>query len=724
MLRDFFIGALVEAGFLCYTFLHMNLATSVSELNGVGKKTAANLARMGIVTVRDLLYYPPLRYEDYRSLKSISDVQVGETVTVRVKVALIANKRSFRRRLTVTEALVEDESGSMRVVWFNQPFLIKNLTVGDEVFLSGKITSDLLGKQMASPLYERVGKEGSNVTSHLVPVYSLSAGITQKQLRYLVGRALPLTTELSDWLPEDLRQAVEVVPLPVALRDIHVPKDDVAQSQAVRRYKFEELFPLQLKAELNRQRLSEVVAPILHFRETEIKNFVVRLPFTLTKAQKIAAWEILQDTGRTVPMNRLLSGDVGSGKTVVAAMNTLNTALNGYQTVVLVPTEILAEQHFVSFKKLLASEQISVALFTRTQRMLWQNGVVTVLSKKQMVTALSGGEITVVIGTHAVISEAVEFKKLGLVIVDEQHRFGVAQRQTLKKRGEGVHFLSMTATPIPRSLALTFYGDLDLSTIDELPPGRKKVLTRLVTAAEREKAYQFIRTQVKAGRQVFVVCPLIGEGVEENEEQPLAPWNQPVTAAEEKKSVLQEYQKLTKDIFPDLRVGYVHGKMVALEKEKAMTDFREQKLDILVATSVVEVGVDIPNATVMMIEGADRFGLAQLHQFRGRVGRSVHQSYCFLFTNSPSTKVKERLEFFETHGSGFALAEKDLEWRGPGEVYGTLQSGDMQFRLATLMDTKIIQQARELARVVAPRLQDFPTIKKMISRRDEEIHWE
>jgi ATP-dependent DNA helicase RecG len=406
-------------------------------------------------------------------------------------------------------------------------------------------------------------------------------------------------------------------------------------------------------------------------------------------------------------MNRLLSGDVGSGKTVVAAIALYNTALNGFQGVLMAPTEILASQHFEGVSKLLST--LPVALVTRTQRYVSDNGVVTKVTKKALHTMLAEGKIAVSIGTHALLTEAVHFKQLGLVIVDEQHRFGVMQRKIMKDKGAGAHFLSMTATPIPRSLALMLYGDLEVSIISELPPGRKKIITKVVEPAKREKAYGFIRDQVKAGRQVFVVCPLI-EGVGQG--------------AVEKKSVMMEYEKLSTTIFPDLKVGFLHGKLKPEEKEAVMERFEKNEIHILVSTSVIEVGVNIPNASSMMIEGADRFGLAQLHQFRGRVGRSSYQSYCLLFTDNTAKAVEERLQYFEAHHDGFALAEKDLEIRGPGQMYGVEQSGSMRLRLATLSDSEIVKQAREAARGIAPNLANYLPLQKMLHEVEQSLHLE
>ncbi|MBI2444079.1 MAG: ATP-dependent DNA helicase RecG [Candidatus Magasanikbacteria bacterium] len=687
----------------------MELTTPISQLGRVGVTAARYLRHLGIVTVQDLLYHFPFRYEDFRQLVPIAKLTPGVPATVRARVELIGNRRGWRRRRNLTEALVRDASGTLRVIWFNQPFLTKLIKPGDVLYLAGALKTDPLGPQLVSPVFERdTGREATH-TARLVPIYPLTAGLTQKQLRTLVRAALPLAKTLPDWLPREGQGKYKLIALPAALAGIHFPKNEAELAASTRRLKFDELLLVQLGAELARQQQQGRRAPAIPFAASPIRALVNRLPFRLTPPQKIAAWEILQGLGRATPMNRLLSGDVGSGKTVVAALALYNATLSGFQGGLLAPTEILAEQHFASLVLLLGAE-VPLALLTANVRLRHAPGrgaAAVPLSKLH--AQIADGAIAIVVGTHALLTETVHFRRLGLVVVDEQHRFGVEQRRVMREKGQGAHFLSMTATPIPRSLALLLYGDLDLSVIDELPPGRKPVLTRLVEPGKREKAYEFIRQQVKVGRQVFVVCPLIEE--------------EKVNA--ERKSVLSEYKKLSEVIFPDLRVGYLHGKMKAKEKEAVMNKFKSRALDILVSTSVVEVGVDIPNASVMMIEGAESFGLAQLHQFRGRVGRAAHQSYCLLFTTEAvGGSAGERLHYFEAHHDGFRLAEKDLELRGPGEVYGTEQSGMMQLRLATLADRELIRQAREAAREFAAALDRYPTVAARVARWRQGVHWE
>lgn len=693
----------------------MLLATPISALSRVGKTTVGKLRRLSLKTAEDLLRYYPFRYEDFRQLVAIKDLKEGMMATVRGQIELIANRRSFKSRKIVTEGLVRDDSGTARVVWFNQPFITKLLKPGDIIFLSGTVKGDMLGAQLVSPLYEKDSGEDTTNTARLIPVYPTTAGLTQKQIRALTKQVVALAAGLPDPLPEKIIEQYDLLSLASALEGIHFPSSPEHLKAATDRLKFDELFFVQLAAESARAKRLSVAAPSLTFHENEIKEFVAKLPFALTKTQKIATWEILQNIASPTPMNRLLSGDVGSGKTVVAALALYNTALGGYQGALMAPTEILANQHFESITKLLPT--LPVVLFTRSQWFLSKDGTIEELSKSELKKSIKTGRAIVIIGTQALLGEGVDFKKLGLVIVDEQHRFGVAQRKLIKEKDTGVHFLSMTATPIPRSLALMVYGDLDVSIISELPPGRKRIISRLVEPMNRQKAYTFIEEQIKKGRQAFVVCPLI-------EESPANVGAGRPPSGNDKKSVTSEYEKLSKQVFPALSVGYLHGKMKSAEKEVIMSKFKEGKIQVLVATSVIEVGMHIPNASVMMIEGAEKFGLAQLHQFRGRVGRSEHQSYCLLFTDSESQIAKERLRYFETHHDGFSLAEKDLEMRGPGEVYGTEQSGMQQLRLATLVDRDLIKKARDAAKLVAHEIAKWPLLQKKSIQTEKTIHLE
>lgn len=716
----------------------MNLQTPLVEINHISKSLSAKLKKLGLLTIQDLLFFLPFRYEDYSQVREIDSLSAGEQVSIRGRVEVIRSRRSWKSKRLVTEAVIADDSGQIPVIWFGQTFITKILNQGSVVYLSGKVTDSKIGLQMVNPSYEKEsaqkarGEVELTHTARIVPMYHLTSGITQKQIRFLVSQVIYLVEEIKEWIPDNILEKADLVPLFEAVRGIHFPEDDVDLKQSLRRLKFGELYILQLRAEMVRQTLQRFSAERIIFKEKEIKNFVDSLPFHLTQAQRVASWEILRDMEKDEPMNRLLEGDVGSGKTVVAAMALYNTVLSGYQAVLMAPTEILGNQHYESLNNLLG-DKLRIALLTRSQFSISNFQFPNKskisndkISKQQVIKAIKNGEVDIIIGTHALLSEKVEFNKLGLVIVDEQHRFGVEQRHRLTQKTQtdvedinrvdskksvpslhkSVHYLSMTATPIPRSFALTLYGDLDLSIINEMPADRKIIKTRLVEPYNRNKAYDFIRNQVKEGRQVFVICPLISEKSIKSESQKsgenyLEILNYPdndFTNFNEKKTVMSEYEKLSKQIFPDLSVGYLHGKMKAREKEEVMNKFAKGELNILVSTSVVEVGVNIPNASVMMIEGAERFGLAQLHQFRGRVGRSNHQSFCFLFTDTDNEKALERLHFFEANYDGFKVAEYDLETRGPGEVYGTTQSGVLSLRLATMKDIDLIKLSRDLAK--------------------------
>jgi ATP-dependent DNA helicase RecG len=707
----------------------LSLTTAISTLSPVAKKIAPALERLGLKTVEDLLFYFPHRYQDFRQVVPIKNLEEGAAVTVKARVESINNRRSFRTRRSVTEALVSDESGSLRLVWFNQPYLAKILQPGKEFLFAGTPKRDMLGAQIINPIFERVHEGPTAHTARLVPLYPLTSGVTQKQLRFVMQQATSAANQIHDWLPSEVIKERNLWPLMFAAQKIHFPGSDDELFKSLRRLKFDEWFIIQLKAELARRELAIAKAPAITFHEEAVKKFVGSLPFKLTAAQKVAAWDIIKDTREPHPMNRLLSGDVGSGKTVVAALATYNAILDKFQAAWMAPTEILAHQHYASLCKLLG-DSVKIGILTNSEceiNSIRLNYKSKAKLRKAFYEKIESGELQVVVGTHALLVDEVIFNKLGLVVVDEQHRFGVSQRQVIKKKGSGVHFLSMTATPIPRSLALVLFGDLALSTIDELPPGRKRTMTRLVPPTKRTAAYQFIREQITHGRQAFVVCPLITGGDEGEDmlgSDVGAIHELPLQAGAEKRSVESEYKKLSTKIFPDLRIGFLHGKMKPAVKQETMDKFKSGALDILVSTSVVEVGVDVPNASVMMIEGADHFGLAQLHQFRGRVGRAQHQSYCLLFTENTNEKTLERLELFERENSGFKLAEKDLSWRGPGEVYGTEQSGALRLKLARITDTEVLAEARATARELVPRLLDYPAIIKKLSQWESIVHLE
>ncbi|MFH0804774.1 MAG: ATP-dependent DNA helicase RecG [Patescibacteria group bacterium] len=706
--------------------MKISLTTTVEELPRVGPALSKKLHQLGLHTVWDLLHHYPFRYDDFSHITTVSRIHAGEPATLRGRINLIANRRSYRRRLYITECLFSDDTGSIKAVWFNQPFITKLLGPGDTVYLSGTAENSSFGLQLQNPSYEKAQREQTH-TARIVPIYSLTGSLTEKQVRYLIKLVLPLAAQLPDWLPDDIRQQHQLAPYGTAIREVHFPTSDQTLEQARRRLKFNELFLIQLRTQAVRQALQVQTAPAIPFDENQTKQFVASLPFQLTAGQKKTAWQIIGDLAKATPMNRLLEGDVGSGKTVVAALAVLNVVRAGYQAALMAPTEILAQQHYTTIRTLFRDQKIPITLLTRTDRRLAGQPTTT----RKVSEHLAAGQPGIVIGTHALIQSSVVLPKLGLVIVDEQHRFGVDQRRLLKLRTQNneqrtrnitvqrsksevqsftPHLLSMTATPIPRSLALTLYGDLDLSVLTEMPHGRKKIITRVVPPADRDQAYTFVRMEVAAGRQVFVICPLI----EESDKLGV-------------RAATAEFKKLSTKIFPDLSVGLLHGKLKPAEKLRTMEQFQRNEINILVATAVVEVGVDIPNASLMLIEGAERFGLAQLHQFRGRVGRAEQQSYCLVFTESDSEKTLERLQAMVTARNGFELAEKDLEFRGPGVLYGSRQSGFPDLKIASLADTALIQETRQAAQSlfqIDPTLSKHPPLAKELRSFSATIHLE
>ena len=684
----------------------------VAELHRIGKVTAHRLQRLAIETIADLIFYFPFRHEDLSQLLPIGQLQPGLRATVRGTVQQIRNRRSPVRKQLLTEALVADQSGAIKVIWFHQPYLTKVLKSGDEVYLAGKVDADdRYHLQLRNPVYEKFFAHGSTThTGRIVPMYSLTSGLSQKQLRFLIRQALESVDQVADALPAEIMREHQLMPLVQALQEVHFPTDFSTLSEALRRVKFDELFRFELRVLQARRQQSFARAIPIPLNEQLVSRLIAALPFTPTADQYQAIQEITADLTRSRPMHRLLEGEVGSGKTLVATVALLQAASAGLQAVLMAPTAVLANQHYQTIQPLLQAHGVSVALLTQAQ----QSVAGTSVTKAQLRKQLASGKISVAIGTHALLQENVVYKNLALVVVDEQHRFGVNQRRTLRERSGNTatnpHLLSMTATPIPRSLALALYGDLDLSVIRQLPKERKSIITELIDPADRDQAYSFIRDEVQSARQVFVICPLIDPsdklGV---------------------KSVTEEYEKLTASIFPDLRVAMLHGKLKANDKERVMQDFADGKTDVLVATSVVEVGVNVPNATVMLIEGAERFGLAQLHQFRGRVGRSSHQAYCFLLPNTTTSDVLGRLRAVVNTQDGFALAEKDLELRGPGQVYGVQQSGWPEFKVAQLTDVEIISDAKKAAGKLLETSADlaaFPDLQAELQAKNQDIHLE
>ncbi|MEE8473512.1 MAG: ATP-dependent DNA helicase RecG [Dehalococcoidia bacterium] len=661
-----------------------SLDSPITTLPGVTPRLGAKLGKMGVQTVRDLLYFFPRRHLDRSQRAPISGLQVGEEQTLLATVWEARQTKFGVKR--GTEAILGDDSGNIRAVWFNQPYLARRLPTNAQVVLSGRVGLFRGQKVFESPEWELLENGDLIHTGRLVPLYPLTEGLYPRQVRQLVKATVDdWAGRVDDFLPQEVRANGRLLDLPQAIAQAHYPDSPTSQDQARRRLAFDELFLLQLGV-LSRKRKWQEDQPgrSLGPQPQVIEGLVGSLPFTLTAAQKRVLEDILADLARTRPMVRLLQGEVGSGKTVLAAAALLLAAANGYQGALMAPTEILAEQHFRTLGQIFGgggqegeSCQVYPDLLPRPLRLALLTGSFRPSEKNHLQQLLAQGEIDIVVGTHALIQKGVEFQRLGLAVVDEQHRFGVLQRSALRQKGFNPHILVMTATPIPRTLALTLYGDLDLSVLDELPPGRLAVKTRFLMPEQRDRTYTFIREQVALGRQAFVICPLIEE-----------------SEALEAKAAVAEYQRLSREIFPDLKLGLLHGRLSTADKDEAMRLFRSGELHILVSTSVVEVGIDVPNATVMLVEGADRFGLSQLHQFRGRVGRGVEQSYCLLLAQSPSPEARERLEAIVRLQDGFALAEEDLRLRGPGEFFGTRQSGLPDLRMARLSDAPLLEIAR------------------------------
>jgi ATP-dependent DNA helicase RecG len=707
----------------------LSLSTKIDQLKKVGPAYLKRLRQLKIETIGDLFFHFPHRYDDFRRIKPISQLKEGRTAVIQGKISKIKTSRTWQRRMSLTEAMIKDDSGTIRAVWFNQPYLIQTLKEGKTVNLAGKVVFAGQTLCLSNPVYETITLQKETVhTGRLAPIYHETTGLSSRYLRYLIKPLLPLTEQIIDFLPEPVKKEFGLIDLAEAVRQIHFP-DNLRSAEAARqRLAFDELFLIQLNNLRQREKLNQEKATTIPFNQKLIKSFVQRLPFKLTDDQRKTAWQIFQDLVKPRPMNRLLNGDVGSGKTILAAMAGLATAKAGYQAALMAPTEILAKQHFQTFKNFLKKDKLKIALLTgseaqgspfrtrprqrRGRDTQWQP---LKINRPQLKKQIADGKIDILIGTQALIQEGINFKNLALAIVDEQHRFGVAQRAALQQKiyqiKDGLvtlpHLLSMTATPIPRTLALTIYGDLDISLIKEMPKGRQKIITKIIPPTERQKAYQFIKKQVKQKKQVFVICPLIDQ-----------------SEKLEIKSVSQEYEKLSKKVFPQFKTAMLHGKFKPKEKESIMKKFREGKTDILVSTSVIEVGIDVPTATVMMIEGADRFGLAQLHQFRGRIGRGKDQSYCFLFTDSAAKRTNQRLKAVLTAKDGFALAEKDLKIRGPGDLTGLRQWGLPDLTMASLNDLELIQKSRQAATLVLGKKLFNPLLEKKLKQFQKNIHLE
>ena len=668
------------------------LETDVAALKGVAKQTLPKLKRLGVATVGDLVYLFPHRHNDFANTRKIADLVYGEEQTVLVTV-FEASETSRGPRRRSTQATLVDETGSVRAIWFNQPYLAKTFRPGRKLMISGQVNVFRGSFVFESPEYELLsGQDELMHTGRLIPVYPTVAGLPQRTLRRVVRRALDVgMPRVIEYLPDESRHRNGLIGLTNAVSQMHYPDSESEWRAARLRLAFDELLLLQLSV-IRRKRSWQEGEEGLSLRAPEgvLEGFMESLPFELTSAQRRALDEILADIREPRPMGRLLQGDVGSGKTVVAAAALLVAAANRFQGALMAPTEILAEQHFLSVSRLFTERpsdegedgvvSVEADYLERPLKIALLTGSRTKKAKAALHERIAAGEVDIVIGTHAVIQDEVDIPNLALAVVDEQHRFGVMQRASLRGKGKRPHLLAMSATPIPRSLALTVYGDMDSSTIDEMPPGRRGIKTRWVEPDKRNAAYGFIRKEVEKERQAFIVCPLIEE-----------------SEALQTRAATEEHERLSRDVFPDLKLGLLHGRMPFREKEDVMDRFKSGELDILVATPVIEVGIDIPNATVMMVDGAERFGLAQLHQFRGRVGRGEYQSYCLLLADAPGQEALDRLRIVERVTDGFELAEEDLRLRGPGDYLGTRQSGLPDLKVARITDHDILTLARHEA---------------------------
>ncbi len=667
----------------------MGISDPVSDLRGVGPSVVGQFEKLGVKTINDLIDYYPRKYEDYSAVTSIAQMKPG-TVTVKAYIKQIKG-RYVRRGMFLTEAVASDDSGSVRIIWFNQPYRETGIKRDQEYFISGNFELKYQRLSIQNPTTELVSEFPLN-TARIVPVYRETKGLSSRQIRKALRQTLALVRGLPETLPAWIVDAQQLKSRAAAIEAMHFPANSEQLADARRRLGFEEVFELALASLLNKLELLGQQAPAVTFDEKVAKDFVGHLPFKLTDAQRKTVWQIYQDIGRSQPMNRLVEGDVGAGKTVVAAMAAVMVMHHGHQVAFMAPTELLARQHAETLQKLLGplgyGDKVGLLV-----------GSMSPAQKSRARTAIRSGKMQLMVGTHALIQENVDMRALELVVIDEQQRFGVEQRKSLQaKSGHMPHVLSLTATPIPRSLALTLYGDLDISLLDTKPIGRKPVKTAIVSPNSRAQLYAGIEKELDAGRQMFVVCPLISEseGLSAN-------------------SAEKMYEIMAKRDFKHRRIGLLHGKMKADDKNDVMQKFIDHQLDILVATTVIEVGVDVPNATIMIIEAAERFGLAQLHQLRGRVGRSVHQGYCYLVM-SDASPPSPRLRALASSNDGFRLAELDLELRGPGAIYGQAQHGQLDLRIAKLTDVLLIAAARKSAQLFIDKQENLLQYKVLYER--------
>lgn len=651
-----------------------DINTNLQYLKGVGPARAETLNKLGLFTIEDIIEYFPRTYEDRGVYKKISELLDGETATFRAVISSSLNENRVRRNMTIIKAIAKDETGTVILTWFNQPYIKKQLKLGEEYTFYGKIKNTLGRIEVQSPVFEDINKM-KNI-GRIIPIYPLTNGITQNVFRGIVENAMNATQgQYQEVLPKWVRKENGLVDVDYAIKNIHFPEKLQDFERARYRIAFEELLIMQLGLLRFKEKGNENLSGINFDKDDGIDELLNSLPYKLTNAQMRVWKEIDSDMKSSKSMNRLVQGDVGSGKTVVATLAMFKAVKNGYQAALMAPTSILARQHYEGISRMLEPFGVIVELLT---------GDITKKNKNIILEKLRNGEIDILIGTHALIEENVEFKNIGLVITDEQHRFGVRQRKILSSKGQSVDTLVMTATPIPRTLAIILYGDLDISVIDELPPGRQKIDTFAVKRNMEERVNNFIKKEIDAGRQAYIVCPLVEESEEMNGV----------------KSVTEQLEYYKK-IFSNYNVEMLHGKMRPKEKDEIMMRFKNGEINILISTTVIEVGVDVPNSTLMIIENAERFGLAQLHQLRGRVGRGKFKSYCILKYDSKSDIVQKRMDIMQKTNDGFVISEKDLELRGPGDFFGTKQHGIPEFKVANLfVDVPILKKAQQVANTI------------------------
>jgi ATP-dependent DNA helicase RecG len=725
----------------------MQLSEKIETKFRLDDKQKKALKRLGLFSIADLLFYFPTRYSDISEIKNISELSGGEIATVFGKVTGLKTKKGFRSKIPMAQGEISDITGKIKVIWYNQAYLAKMIKEGENVKLTGKVTEGKNGIYIANPEFEKTEVLPIDLHNNLFkkddelnqnvsyPIYHETNGITSKWFYHAIKKIFQDKTleNIEDYIPEYILEKYNLPKLQSALVWIHLPKNAKDRETAKKRFAFEEVFFIQLERQHDKWQYKKNKSFKVSTDQKVTKDFIKMFPFTPTASQLNSIKTILEDLKKPSPMSRLLEGDVGSGKTAVAA-TVANAVVNqrpthngklqdfgNLQVAYMAPTEILATQHFESFIKYFKHMPINIGLITgsgcrKFPSKLNSDGW-TNISRAQLLKWVSNGEISVLIGTHSLIQKSVKFKDLAFVVIDEQHRFGVNQRKGLVKKDEGIapHLLSMTATPIPRTLALTIYGDLDLSLLEEMPSGRKPIITEIITPDKRDEVYEKVKLELEAGRQLYVICPRIFDADKEKE------------LTLNVKSATAEAKRLKKEVFREYEIDVLHSKMSKEKKEKVMEDFTNKKIDILCATSVVEVGVNVPNATIIIIEGAERFGLAQLHQLRGRVIRSNHQAYCYVFAEAKSTKTIERLKALKTAKNGFELAELDLTLRGAGELSGGKQWGITDLGMEAIKNIRMVEAARTEAIAMIEKdseLKDYPLLKNKVKEKVKEFHFE